>query len=56
MEHFISLLTNPGELVVDPFLGSGTTAVAAQRLGRQVIGSELDPKYSDITRKRCGLD
>lgn len=56
MEHFISLLSNPGELVVDPFLGSGTTAVAAQRLGRRVIGSELDPKYAEITRKRCGLD
>lgn len=56
MEHIVSLLTNPGELVVDPFLGSGTTAVAAQRLGRRVIGSELDPRYADITRKRCGLN
>ena len=56
MEHFVSLLSNPGELVVDPFLGSGTTAVAAHNLGRRVIGSEIDPKYAEITRKRCGLD
>lgn len=55
MEHFVSLLTNPGELVVDPFLGSGTTAVAAQNLGRRVIGSELNPEYAEMARKRCGL-
>ena len=41
MERLIALATNPGELVVDPFGGAGTTFVAAERLGRRWLGSEL---------------
>lgn len=40
--YYIEHLTQPGELVVDPFLGSGTTAVAAKRLGRRFIGCDID--------------
>lgn len=42
-----------GETILDPFLGSGTTAVAAIRTGRKCIGIELERKYVDIAIKRC---
>jgi site-specific DNA-methyltransferase (adenine-specific) len=42
----------PGETVLDPFMGSGTTGVAAIRLGRKFIGIEIEPKYFDIACKR----
>lgn len=45
---FIKLLTDPGDIVLDPFIGSGTTAVAARRLGRRFIGIELKPEYFDL--------
>ena len=41
-----------GKVVLDPFMGSGTTGVAAVQLGRKFIGVELDPKYFDIAVKR----
>jgi site-specific DNA-methyltransferase (adenine-specific) len=44
--------TDPGELVCDPFAGSGTTGVACKRLGRRFIGWERDPKYHAIAAKR----
>jgi DNA modification methylase len=40
--------TNPGELVFDPFLGSGTTLAAAELTGRTCLGTELDPKFVDV--------
>jgi DNA methylase len=40
---FIGLLSDPGDIVLDPFLGSGTTAVEAQRLGRRSIGIDINP-------------
>ena len=43
--------TLPG-VVLDPFMGSGTTGVACVRLGRQFIGIEVDPKFFDIACKR----
>src|SRR5437588_10784079 len=51
-EWFIKLFTQPGDVVLDPFMGSGTTAVAAKQLGRQSIGIEIDPAYVQITRER----
>lgn len=44
--------TQPGDLVVDPFLGSGTTAVAAKQLGRRCVGIELDASYVAIAQNR----
>jgi hypothetical protein len=43
-EQVVSLLTDPGDLVVDPFGGTGTTGIACLNLKRRFIGSELDPK------------
>ena len=42
----------PGEAVYDPFLGSGTTLVAAERLGRRCYGLEIDPRYAQISIER----
>lgn len=44
--------SEPGELVLDPFMGSGTTGVAALGLGRKFIGIEIEPKYFDIACRR----
>jgi len=49
---FIRLFTRPGETVLDPFLGSGTTAVACVELDRRYVGIEIDPKYIKIAHKR----
>lgn len=49
---FIKLFTQPGDLVLDPFMGSGTTAVAAKQLGRRCIGIEIDPAYIEIAHSR----
>ena len=51
-ELFIQYHSLPGMVVLDPFCGSGTTAVAAKRLGRHFIGIELSPEYCEIARKR----
>lgn len=45
---FIRLFTKPGDLVLDPFIGSGTTAVAARKLGRHFIGIEVKPEYFEL--------
>lgn len=46
----------PGGLVLDPFMGSGTTAVVANRNGRKAIGCELNPSYVDLIKKRVSED
>lgn len=45
-------VTHPGDLVLDPFIGSGTTIIAGERCDRRVRGIELDPKYVDRTIQR----
>ncbi len=55
-EQLIRLYTYEHDLVLDPFLGSGSTAVAAARLGRRYIGYDLDPKYVAIARQRVADD
>lgn len=54
--RFIQLLSAPGDLVLDPFMGSGTTAVAALRLGRRYLGFELLPQYADQANEAAGLE
>jgi site-specific DNA-methyltransferase (adenine-specific) len=52
MEALIRDFTDPGELVLDPFAGSGTTGVACKRLGRRFLGFERDAKYHAIAERR----
>jgi site-specific DNA-methyltransferase (adenine-specific) len=51
-ERLIRLYTYTGDLVLDPFMGSGSTLVAAARLARRIVGYDLDPTYVDIARLR----
>ncbi len=47
--------SKPGEVVLDPFLGSGTTSVVAKKLGRRYVGIEIDEKFASISEKRLHL-
>lgn len=49
---FVKLLTDPGDLVLDPFAGSGASLEAAQALGRRAIGIEIRSDYASLARKR----
>jgi site-specific DNA-methyltransferase (adenine-specific) len=51
-KHFIKNLTKEGDSVLDIFIGSGTTAIAAKHLNRKYIGCDISQKYVDITNKR----
>jgi len=55
IEHLVKLFSKKGSLVVDPFLGSGTTALACKNNGRKCIGIELNTEYFNICLKRCDL-
>ncbi|MGB9663441.1 MAG: DNA-methyltransferase [Ignavibacteria bacterium] len=56
LELIIIASTNQNDLIFDPFLGSGTTAVAAIKLNRKVIGCEINQQYLDIAIKRIGAE
>jgi len=47
--------SNPGDVVLDPFLGSGTTSVVAKKLGRHFVGIEIDESYCCLAEKRLRL-
>lgn len=51
VRRIIAACSNPGDLVVDPFLGSGTTLIAAKELGRNGVGIELSPAYAAIAKE-----
>lgn len=55
LERIILLSSNPGDIILDPFMGMGTTAIAAKRLGRDYIGIDESPDYVDISRKKVAL-
>ena len=52
IEEIIKIHSNPGDLIFDPFSGSGTTAVACKNLGRNFIGSEIEKEYYEKAIKR----
>jgi adenine-specific DNA-methyltransferase len=52
MRYLLGKFSSPGDLVLDPFAGSGTTLVAAKASGRRFLGIELDSAYADISRHR----
>ena len=54
IERLILASSAPGQLVVDPFVGSGTTAVVAARLGRSWLAGDADARYVGLTRERLG--
>lgn len=52
LERIVLASTHPGDLVLDPFQGSGTTGVAAIRHGRRYVGIEIEGQYLDVSRQR----
>jgi site-specific DNA-methyltransferase (adenine-specific) len=50
IERLILMTTDEGDIVLDPMVGAGTTAIAAKRMGRRYIGIDLDPDYVKITK------
>ena len=54
--RLIDLYTFEGDAVLDPFLGSGSTVVAAERTGRVGVGFDLDPNYIELTRERVAAE
>jgi site-specific DNA-methyltransferase (adenine-specific) len=52
MRHLVRLVTPPGGLVLDPFMGSGSTGKAAILEGARFVGCDLDPAYLEIAAAR----
>ncbi len=55
LKRIILASSNEGDIVLDPFMGSGTTAFVAQKYNRNFIGIEREKKYVEATKKRLGL-
>ena len=56
LERCILAASNPGDLIFDPFMGSGTTGVAALKHGRQFCGCEVETDYFELAQKRMKHD
>jgi site-specific DNA-methyltransferase (adenine-specific) len=52
LKHLIEIGTNPGDVILDPFMGVGSTGVASLQLERKFIGIEIDEKYFTASQKR----
>jgi len=51
-EYLIKLVTREGQIILDPFIGSGTTAIAAHNVGRKCVGIEKEDEYLEIAKRR----
>ena len=51
-EYLIKLVTREGQIVLDPFIGSGTTAIAVHNTGRKCVGIEKEEEYIEIAKRR----
>jgi len=56
IERMIRISSSPGDLIFDPFIGSGTTAVVADRLGRKFFGCDINPDYVEMALERLEKD
>ena len=56
LERIILMSSDEGDIILDPFSGTGTTALAAKRLGRNYIGLELDPEYVRISENKLEME
>lgn len=56
MKYLVATYSNPGDVVLDPYAGSGTTCLAAKELNREWIGNDLMPEYCEIARGRLSQD
>jgi site-specific DNA-methyltransferase (adenine-specific) len=56
MRRLVEVFAEPGDTVLDPFAGSGSTLVAARDLGRNAIGIEQEHEYANIVRRRLGME
>lgn len=54
LEYLVNTYSNPGDLILDNTMGSGTTGVAAKKLGREFVGIELDPRTFRMAEERIG--
>jgi len=52
MEYLVKLVSREGQVVLDPFMGSGTTGMACKKLNREFIGMEMMPEYLEIAKAR----
>ncbi|MGN1339821.1 MAG: DNA methyltransferase, partial [Oscillospiraceae bacterium] len=56
MEYYIANSSKEGDIVLDPFMGAGSTGIAARNLNRKFIGFELDDKYFQTAKDRIEVE